>query len=247
MELNNNSNMFKLEKMWYRKSSRIGFFFNIKHNSNCNVRIESQNGKHCSEFFFSMSREGNVSLVHDSHSGHEYKCPKFVEKYVKTFHDKREASPRMQADIDSDKLGEDNDCSVKAIAVAAGVNYNKAHKVCEMFGRVKGYGIRYHTILKALEKFAPIAYQYRQHEHRVGGVDSLYVPAVKNRSIQTLSRMAKSVGAKRLTFNQLPNVIRKDKNYIVMNAGHCAPVVGGEILDWSAGSKMLVTELIELK
>ena len=116
-----------------------------------------------------------------------------------------------------------------------------------MLGRVNGYGIRYHTILKALENFAPVAYQYRQNEHRVGGVDSLYVPAVKNKSIKTLSRMAKSVGAKRLTFNKLPDVICKDKNYIVMNAGHCAPVVGGVILDWSAGSKMLVTELIELK
>ena len=228
---------------------RIGFFYNIKHNSNCTVRVEAQNGKSATEFFFSMNRKGEVSLIHDSHYGQgiAYKCPKFVSTYVKEFHDNREASPRQQADIASDTLDEDNDCSVKAIAVAAGVDYSKAHAQCAKEGRVKNGGLRYHQILRALEKFAPIAYQYRQHEHRVGGVDSLYVPAVKNRSIKTLSRMANSVGAKRLTFNQLPNVICKDKNYIVMNAGHCAPVVGGEILDWSAGSKMLVTELIELK
>ena len=156
-------------------------------------------------------------------------------------------SPRQQAEIDSDAMDEINDCSVKAIAVAAGVPYDKAHRACRMLGRVKGKGIQYFTILKALEMFAPIAYQYRQHELQAGGVDSKYIPAYRDKTIKTLSRMAKSVGAKRLTFNKLPDVIRKDKNYIVMNIGHCAPVVGGKILDWSAGSKMFVTELIELK
>ena len=247
MRLNNSNKIFTMSKMWYRKSSRIGYFHNIKHNSNAYVRIESQNGKHVSEFSISTYRSNDIDVIHENHSGHEYKLPKFVMKFVKEQHDEREASPRMQANIVSDSMDEDNDCSVKAIAVAAGVSYKKAHDVCKARGRVKGHGLRYHTILDALETVATVAYQYRQHEHRVGGKDGEYVPAVKDKSVQTLSRMAKSIGAKRLTFNRLPDVICKDKNYIVMNAGHCAPVVGGVILDWSAGSKMLVTELIELK
>ena len=248
MKLNNNSTgLFKLEKVWDRKSSRIGFFFNTKHNSNCEVRIESQDGKHASEFHFSMDRKGRVELVHDNHSGHEYKCPKFVQKYVKVYHDNREESPRMRANIDSDAMGEDNDCTVKAIAIATGVSYEAAHKACALQGRVKGHGIPYFSILRALESIAPIAYQYRNHEHRIGGVKSIYVNATKDNTVKTIRRMAASVGAKRLTFNKLPQVVKKDKSYIVMNCGHAAAVIGGEIQDWSTGSKMLVTELIELK
>ena len=71
--------------------------------------------------------------------------------------------------------------------------------------------------------------------------------AVKDKTIPTISRMAKSLGAKRLTFNRLPEVVRKDKKYLAMNNSHCVAVVDGEIQDWSTGSKMLVTELIELK
>ena len=248
MKLNNNSTgLFKLEKVWDRKSSRIGFFFNTKHNSNCEVRIESQNGKHASEFHFSMDRKGRVELVHDNHSGHEYKCPKFVQKYVKVYHDNREESPRMKANIESDNMGEDNDCTVKAIAIAAGVSYAKAHAACKAQGRNKGYGIPYFAILRALESLAPVRCQIRQHEYRTGGVKSEYVNAVKDKTIPTISRMAKSLGAKRLTFNRLPEVVRKDKKYLAMNNSHCVAVVDGEIQDWSTGSKMLVTELIELK
>ena len=247
MKLENNSGIFKQEKTWYRKSSRIGFFFNIKHNSNCYVRVESQNGKHSSEFFFSMDRNGKVELVHDSHKGHNYKCPKFVEKYVKEFHDNREASARMKANIDSDSMDEDHDCSVKAIAIAAGVDYKTAHTACKEQGRVNQHGLRYHQILRALEQFAPVAFQYRRHELTVGGIGGKSHFNSTDKSLRTISRMAKSLGAKRLTFNRLPEVVCKDKNYIVMNAGHCAAVVDGEIQDWSTGSKMLVTELIELK
>ena len=111
MELNNNSSkMFKLSKSWYRKSSRIGYFHNIKHNSNCKVRIESQDGKHISEFHISTHSSTNIEVIYDDHSGHEYKMPKFVMKFVREYHDKREASPRMQADIESDAMKEDNDC-----------------------------------------------------------------------------------------------------------------------------------------
>ena len=186
--------------MWYRKSSRIGYFHNIKHNSNAMVRVESRNGKSITEFSFSMGNNGVADLYHTSSYGLgiAYKCPKFVHKFVQEHHDERELSPSRQANIDSDAMGEDNDCSVKSIAIAAGISYKEAHASCKAQGRVKGFGLRYFSILRALEKHAKVAFQYRQHEHRVGGVDSLYVNARQSKSVKTISRMAKSIGAKRL-------------------------------------------------
>ena len=251
MRLENSNSIFKMSKMWYRKSSRIGYFHNIKHNANAMVRIESQNGKSQTEFSFSMDREGRVELIHTSHYGHgiAYKCPKFVQQFVKEHHDEREASPRMQANIESDAMDEDQDCTVKAIAIAAGVSYKEAHASCKAEGRINGGGLRYHQILRALERHAKVAIQMNRSEHRIGGTGSTtdYIKTRNDESLMTIKRLAKKVGAKRLTFNKLPEVVSKDKKYIVMNAGHAAAVVDGEIQDWSAGSKMLVTELIELK
>ena len=86
----------------------------------------------------------------------------------------------------------------------------------------KGHGIPYFSILRALEDVGgKVSIQLRQHEHRVGGVDNLYVNTCKNKSLDTISRLAKKVGAKRLTFNKLPEVVKIDRNYIVMKPWTC--------------------------
>ena len=245
-------NMWKLVETWDRKNSKIGYFRNKHHNCNCTVVIESNDGKHYSEFFLYTETNKPAEANSGEHTGHEYKIPKFVMDFInartKKIDDEFNKSDLKKVEEASHKMDEDNDCTVKAIALAAGVSYEASHKACALQGRKKGHGIPYFSILRALEDVGgKVSIQLRQHEHRVGGVDNLYVNTCKNKSLDTISRLAKKVGAKRLTFNKLPEVVKIDRNYIVMNHGHAAAVVGGKIIDWSAGSKMLVTELIELK
>lgn len=247
-----NHKIYKLEKTWERNSSVIGFFRNKHHNSNAMVVIQSKKfKKHHSEFTLSTNDHKDIEEMYSNHDGHEYGLPKFVikfiAKWVKVKHDEYEASPLFAMDSASANMKENNDCTVKAIAIAAGVSYEKAHEVCKKHGRVNGQGLTYYPIIRALEEVSEIKSQLSGGSHRTGGISGEYLSAYNDKTVPTVDRMAASLGLKKLTFNRLPEVIKKDKNYIVMNCNHAAAVVGGEIIDWSKGKALQVTSLIELK
>ena len=51
------------------------------------------------------------------------------------------------------RMGETNDCSVKAVAVVTGLSYAEAHALCRQFGRRNRKGmfpIQYHAAIKSL-------------------------------------------------------------------------------------------------
>ena len=50
----------------------------------------------------------------------------------------------------SNRWGETNDCTVKAVAIAAGVSYETAHAACALHGRNFGKGIQQYKYHKAL-------------------------------------------------------------------------------------------------
>ena len=260
MKLRSSASVFSLTKVFDKGTSSIGFFANRHHNSNAYVTVESKDGKHYSEHFITLSHEEGkrsvdqtVEVLYSNHTGHKYSLPKYVKKFVSDYTWKIEDDEKEVGlkDVDSAsfKMGEGNDCTVKAVALATGVTYEEAHAACKIEGRRDGYGISYFPILRAIERCGgKIISQANRYEFRTGGVNSKvdYQKVRKDESIMTVKRLAKKLGARQLTFNRLPEVIRRDRNYIVMNEGHAAAVVDGKIIDWSANRKMYVTELIEI-
>jgi hypothetical protein len=54
---------------------------------------------------------------------------------------------------ESSKLGERNDCGVKALSVVTGINYLECHKTLAKLGRKKGKGTLLSSMFKALGQF----------------------------------------------------------------------------------------------
>ena len=257
MRLRTSAKVFSLDTVFDKGTSSIGFFTNKGHNSNCYVTIESKDGKHYSEFYMSLNfKEGKRSIENtldifiENHTGHKYTLPKYVKQFVCNQVWSREDSDIAlglnAVEEASHKMKETNDCTVKAIALSTGVTYEVAHAACKIEGRKEGHGICYHPIMRAIERVGgKILSQSNRHEYRIGGIKNT-IDYKKCKTQNTVKNLAKKLGAKQLTFNRLPEVVRKDRNYVVMNAGHAIAVVEGKILDWSAGSKMFVTEIIEI-
>lgn len=109
----------------------------------------------------------------------------------------------------SAELGEDNDCSVKAVALACGLPYDAAHAAFEDAGRRHGRGVLTPQIFKAL-KVLKINTQPISHLRQPNG--SRYTP-------RTISRL--------LPFGR----------YLVYTRGHVFALVDGQVLDWTKGRK----------
>ena len=54
---------------------------------------------------------------------------------------------------ESSKLGEKNDCGVKALSVITGISYVECHKTLSLFGRKKGKGTFVSSMFSALKHF----------------------------------------------------------------------------------------------
>lgn len=109
----------------------------------------------------------------------------------------------------SAELGEDNDCSVKAVALACDLPYDAAHAAFEDAGRRHGRGVNWPQISKAL-KGLKVNTQPISHLRQPNG--SCYTP-------KTISRL--------LPFGR----------YLVYTRNHMFALVDGEVLDWTKGRK----------
>lgn len=130
---------------------------------------------------------------------------------------------------DAKALGEDNDCTVKAIAITTGVPYKKVHAALKKAGRKDGKGATTFQMWSACEKL---------------GFKMVAIPKV-----DFLKKYPKSANLKNITTNHPEkfNKVWKDgKNYIFSCSKHVAAVVDGVNHDWTVGRFMRVKTVYEV-
>ncbi len=118
-------------------------------------------------------------------------------------------------------LGEWNDCTVMATALACDMEYLDAHDICSELGRRKGG--RLNTVWKLIPRLKDLGYRVRafDREELIQGNGSMY----------TMVSIVRKLGVGR---------------YIVQVRGHVAAVVDGEVLDWTAGRRHRVLRIWEI-
>lgn len=130
----------------------------------------------------------------------------------------------------SAKLGETNDCTVKAIAVVTGITYEEAHKLCVDMGRKRHRGMyqhQYHTIIRAL---------------------GFTIERINTDDIQAKYSRAKTGGYryKNLTSHHValyPEAWNDGHVYLVGMRGHVGAVRDGKLHDWTVGSSRRIVSV----
>ncbi len=123
---------------------------------------------------------------------------------------------------ESEKHNEDNDCSVKAVAIAARVPYDLAHKALAMFGRKHRQGASTGSIAAAFMsiKAKMVSVDYEMIRKRNGG--------------------------RTLTVNNIVPHLNKSRHYILYTAGHVVAVKKGVVQDWTEGRRHRVISIHEI-
>lgn len=130
---------------------------------------------------------------------------------------------------DSEKFGERNDCSVKAVALATGTQYAKVHYEFAKQGRKQGRGTHRWQQEAVLAAFG---FELKLvHSHRAGLSWALPEEQVlknkfKAKTVTTLERELPSRGV-----------------FLVYTRGHMLCARGGKILDWTQGRRHQIKEV----
>ena len=122
----------------------------------------------------------------------------------------------------ADRMGETNDCTVKALAITAGISYEDAHALMASVGRKTGKGANGEMILKALSKTLNVT--------------------LTPKNVKT----CKGEYGKRLTPNVFARMHPKGKFYCITR-NHALAIVDGKVEDWTAGRKHQIRCFVEVK
>lgn len=124
---------------------------------------------------------------------------------------------------ESDTIGERNDCTVKAVAIACQIPYKEAHQYLRNLGRKRGCGW-YESD------------HWRGMRHISGYVDNLHKIGVEHEQIEVRSK----------TVSQIVNEL-KSGHYMVKVRGHILALVDGKVEDWTAGRRHRVQKVYKIK
>jgi hypothetical protein len=128
-----------------------------------------------------------------------------------------------------DKVGDTNDCSVIATALAADISYDEARKLYKAAGRQDRNGVSCLQIDRAMDRLSS--------GHRVKS---------KRYEMEDMIPLYENIYAKTLTFNNISKVLDKEKRYVVIGVDHMAAFRDGRIADWSEGTKRHVKNIYEI-
>jgi hypothetical protein len=130
---------------------------------------------------------------------------------------------------DAYSLGENNDCTVKAIAITTGIEYKKVHAALKSVGRRNGKGATIWQMQQACKSL---------------GYEMVSVPK-KN----FLEQYPKSANLKNITTHhpeKFHKVWKDGKKYIFSTAKHVAAVIDGVNHDWTVGRSLRVQVVYEV-
>lgn len=116
------------------------------------------------------------------------------------------------------EMGEKNDCSVKALAIACNMSYEEAHALCARHGRKPRRGMKTKQIIEAVAE--------------AGYVLERIIP---QQFIQQYPGVHK--GLKCITTHhpvRFPNVWAHKATYLAFQTSHVLAIVDGKVQDWTA-------------
>jgi len=117
----------------------------------------------------------------------------------------------------SHRLGENNDCTVKAVAIACQVTYDEAHGYLKSLGRKWGRG----------HHWAGNGHGYTERLDKLG---------IEGEEIEFKSKTVKTL-ARELTKG----------HYMVKVRGHVLAIIDGKVEDWTAGRQHRVLKVMKIK
>ena len=130
----------------------------------------------------------------------------------------------------SNKWGETNDCSVKAVAIATGVNYETAHGKCALRGRSYRKGLSESRMLRAVKD-----------------LDFVTEPVKNNHKMSPTLWRQKYSSSMTIGAMQRAGVIPKRGVYIVFTRSHVLCVRAGQIHDWTDGRRHRITSVYHVR
>ena len=130
----------------------------------------------------------------------------------------------------SDKWGEMNACSVVAVAIATGVNYETAHGKCALRGRSYRKGLCESRMLRAMKD-----------------LDFVTEPVEGNHKMSPTLWRKKFGSSMTIGAMQRAGIIPKRGVYIVFTRSHVLCVRAGQIHDWTSGRRHRVTSVYHVR
>lgn len=127
-------------------------------------------------------------------------------------------------------VGERNDCTVKAVALVAGVSYDIAHAAMTLAGRREKQGAKRYATINALVALGK-------------KVERRYPPNFINRYPGAHSQLRSITTHHPDRFKQ---VWADGRTYLFFTSGHVAAIINGTNHDWTRGRAMRVAELYEV-
>lgn len=127
---------------------------------------------------------------------------------------------------DSNKYGERNDCTVKALALTCQIPYEQSHEVFRKLGRRKGRGFR--TML-AFPSFRKLGFQFEKITNQYGGDTPLQPGTAYRYTPKTIGKLCKK------------------GRYLAFCRGHVFAVIDGKVMDWTEGRKHKIIKLFKVE
>ncbi len=127
--------------------------------------------------------------------------------------------------------GDRNDCSVKAVALVCGVEYEVAQKALADHGRKKGKGVFHGQIHAAIKQLGKTSTRV-DVRHFIDQYPTAHRKALKSVTTHHPER-----------FN---NVWQDGKTYIAHCSGHCLAIIDGVNHDWSRGKAKRIIAIYEV-
>jgi hypothetical protein len=127
------------------------------------------------------------------------------------------------------KLGEYNDCAIKAISIVTGIGYHEAKRLCELHGRTKA-GVLTSIIIEIIRSL---------------GFEIVEVN-IKNiiKSYPGNAKLLKNVTTHHM--DRYPDEWRDGKTYLMFTRGHVLAVVNGVNHDRSRGKAIRAYRIVEI-
>ena len=122
---------------------------------------------------------------------------------------------------------ETNDCAVIAVALAAGVSYDVAHRTLSKFGRENRKPTMFYQTNAALKELN-VRLQCVTDEVQDR------IPARSDRSRRRLTTY---------TAERFPGVFREGERYLALTSGHILYIEDGKVRDWSNNRSLRIIDL----
>jgi hypothetical protein len=131
----------------------------------------------------------------------------------------------------SNAMNETKDCSVKAVALACGVEYEVAHRELASNGRVNGRGAYTNQILKAIAGLGFKA-EHQNHWNFIDKYPKGHRDVLRNVTTHHPAR-----------FN---NVWADGNTYVMFTKGHVLTIINGVNHDWTNGRPVRATSIYKI-